>query len=124
MHELSVCQALLRQVDRIAQREQASAVRRVSVRVGVLSGVEPALLAQAFRQARTGSPLAQRAQLLIETVPVRVRCAQCGAESGATAARLRCPACHSTDTCLVAGHELLLAAVDVIRAQAEAERHV
>ncbi|MEN8167275.1 MAG: hydrogenase maturation nickel metallochaperone HypA, partial [Pseudomonadota bacterium] len=48
MHELSVCQALLAQVTEVADREQASEVSRILLRIGPLSGVVPELLEQAF----------------------------------------------------------------------------
>ena len=46
MHELSVCQGLIRQVERIAAENDAHAVSRVVLKVGPLSGVEPDLLKQ------------------------------------------------------------------------------
>ena len=48
MHELAVCQALLERVEAMAAARGARAVKRVTVRVGPLSGVEPQLLASAF----------------------------------------------------------------------------
>ena len=44
MHELSVCGALLDEVSRLAMQHGASAVSMVNLRLGPLSGVEPALL--------------------------------------------------------------------------------
>ena len=43
MHELSICSALLDQVSDLAGRRGASAVQRITIEVGPLSGVEPAL---------------------------------------------------------------------------------
>lgn len=114
MHELSVCQALLAQVSGIARNHGARAASRIVVRVGPLSGVEPALLAQAFPLARAGT-LAADAELVIEPAPVRVRCERCGAQTEAAANRLLCGACGDYHTTLTAGDDLLLVSVELIQ---------
>jgi len=116
MHELSVARALLRQVERVARTHGvdsvSGAVRGVNLRVGALSGIEPDLLARAFPEVARGG-LAQGSVLSIEMVPVRVRCDDCGAESGVAANHLVCPVCASARTRLVAGDELLLVSLDL-----------
>ena len=111
MHELAVCQALLTEVQRVARETRAGAVRRVVLRVGPLSGVEPQLLARAFEVARAGSVAAQ-AELHIEPGAVRVRCLECDTEQDATAQRLVCGRCGSFRTHLLAGDELVLQRVE------------
>ena len=44
MHELSVCLALMSQVERVATEHQARRVEKIVLQIGPLSGVEPALL--------------------------------------------------------------------------------
>ena len=39
MHELAVCQALMSQLDAIAEREQAERILSLELRIGPLSGV-------------------------------------------------------------------------------------
>lgn len=112
MHELAICQGMLRQVMDIADRKQARAVTRILVRIGPLSGVEPQLLAQAFPIASAGTPAADAA-LELESLPVRVRCEQCGAESEASPNRLLCGACGDYHTRLLSGDELLLVSVEL-----------
>jgi hydrogenase nickel incorporation protein HypA/HybF len=112
MHELSIARALLRQVGRVAGAHGGARVRRVTVRIGPLSGVEPALLAQAFPQVVAGTPAAG-AELVIESAPVRVRCLACGHEGEAAPNHLRCRACGGADTRLVGGDELLLVSLDL-----------
>ena len=48
MHELAVCQSLLRQVEEIARRDNARRVELIRLRIGPLSGVVGELLEQAF----------------------------------------------------------------------------
>lgn len=113
MHELSVCQGLLQQVTQIAQQHQAHGVSRITLQVGPLSGVEPRLLQDAFPIARAGS-IAQTAELIIDELPIRVRCKSCGEESDAQTNRLICAACGDWQTQLISGDQLLLARVELI----------
>ena len=114
MHELSVCQAMLRQIQEIAASESASAVNTVVVRIGPLSGVEPELLRQAFPIATAGS-VADGAELQVEELPIRVRCLQCGAETEARINRLVCGSCADYRTRVLSGDEMLLASVELTR---------
>ncbi len=116
MHELSVCQAMLDQVALIADRHRARGVSNIIVRIGPLSGVEPDLLAQAFPIARAGT-IAEDAKLVIESMPIRVRCDRCGAESEVEANRLLCRQCGGHRTRVISGDELLLASVELIKNQ-------
>ena len=94
MHELSVCQALLTQVAEIAVGRGASVVERITIEVGPLSGVEPALLASAFAVLRAGGCSAE-ATLSIESTPVTIGCLTCGAQSQTSPSRLVCAKCGS-----------------------------
>ena len=106
MHELSICQALIAQVEDIA-REHAARVAEVHLGIGPLSGVEARLLQDAYPLACAGTA-AEGSDLKIETAPVRVRCRTCGAESAATPNRLTCAACGDWHTDLISGDEMLL----------------
>ena len=44
MHELGICDSILRTVDGIAKREELEEVRTVTLEVGMLSGVVPKFL--------------------------------------------------------------------------------
>ena len=120
MHELSVCQALIRQVQEIARKHPAVAVTAVKLQIGPLSGVEADLLRQAFPLASAGS-VAEAAQLVIEKLPIRVRCESCGAETAAEANKLVCGACGDWHTRLLSGDEMLLASVEL---ESNAERGI
>jgi hydrogenase nickel incorporation protein HypA/HybF len=112
MHELSVCIALLDQVQSLAREHQATRVERIVLRIGPLSGVEAPLLENAYALAAAGS-IAERAVLDIETAPVVVRCRDCGAETRAEPNRLVCGDCGGFRTNLVSGDEMLLAHLEL-----------
>ena len=114
MHELAVCQALIGQVRDIARQHQATAVTAVNVRIGPLSGVEADLLEQAFPLASAGT-VAEASRLVIEKLPIRVRCEACGAETLVEPNRLVCGRCGDWHTRLVSGDEMLLASVELTK---------
>jgi len=113
VHELSLCQNLIDQLTALVRQHGAMAVSRVEVQAGPLSGVEPQLLETAFLLAREGT-VADTAELVIESPPSRVECADCGAGCVVPTNDLTCTRCGSTDTTLVSGHELILARVELI----------
>lgn len=112
MHELSICQALIEQVARVARDNDAKRVVSIAITVGPLSGVEPRLLEHAYPLAAAGT-VAEHASLVIETVPVRVRCRGCAAESEAQANRLLCAACGAWQVDVIGGEEMLLTRVEI-----------
>ena len=65
MHEFSICRALLQQLETLCRQRGSTTVKRVTLQVGVLSGVEPQLLAAAFRMS-CAEGCARKAELRIE----------------------------------------------------------
>lgn len=118
MHELSVCQSLIGEVERVAAAHGAAAARRIVLCIGPLSGIDMAQLRAAFTVARAGTCAAD-AELEIEDTPVRVACRECGAESAATVQRLVCGRCGGWRTSLVSGDEILLRTVELQRTSTE-----
>jgi hydrogenase nickel incorporation protein HypA/HybF len=120
MHELAVCQQLLLQVDQIAKEQNANVVESITLRIGPLSGVEAHLLTQAFPLAAAGS-VAEHAELIIESLPIRVRCQTCGKETDARPNKLVCGACGDYHTKLISGDEMLLASLSLMKEDEETE---
>lgn len=112
MHELSVCLALLDQVQSIAREHAATEVERIVLRVGPLSGIEAPLLKNAYPLAAAGT-IAEGAELEIEQIPVRVRCTECGAVTRVEPNRLLCGQCGGFRTRVTSGDEMLLANLEL-----------
>lgn len=119
MHEFAVCQDMLTQIKSIAAEQQAAAVDIVTVRIGPLSGIEAHLLKQAFPLAAAGT-VAEKAELIVEELPIKVQCQLCGAETEAKANRLICGQCGDYHTQLISGDEMLLASVELLKEPQEA----
>jgi hydrogenase nickel incorporation protein HypA/HybF len=114
MHELAVVTALVDQVGRIAREKCAHRVVSIVVRVGPLCGVEADLLERAYPLATCGT-VAQGAVLVLERLPVVVRCQVCGADSEVPHNRLLCGSCGDWRTRVISGDELQLATVELER---------
>ena len=112
MHELSVCQDLIRQVEKVAAAHDAVAAERIVLQIGELSGVEPPLLERAFTVARAGT-VAAAAEMEIRTGPVVVLCTECGGRSAVPANRLVCTYCGDWRVRVVEGEELLLLSIEL-----------
>jgi hydrogenase nickel incorporation protein HypA/HybF len=117
MHELSVCQALIGQVERVAKKRDARRVVSIVIAVGPLSGVEAGLLEHAYPVAAAGT-IAEHAKLQIEVVPVHVRCRLCGEESVVPPNRLLCANCGAWQVRVTSGEELVLKRVELEAASA------
>ena len=118
MHELAICQALMNQVESIAAERNARSVVSIVVGMGPLSGVEAQLLQHAYPVASAGT-VAEGAELVIENLPIRVRCSQCGEESEARPNKLVCSTCGDWRTTVISGDELLLMSVELEKASVD-----
>ncbi len=113
MHELSIAQALVEQVEASAKKEQALRVVRVVIAVGALSGVEPEALRAIFPLVAEET-VAADSELVIERVAARVRCRACGHEAPTDDSFfIGCAACGSRDVELVAGRELNITSIEL-----------
>jgi hydrogenase nickel incorporation protein HypA/HybF len=116
MHELAVCQSLLKTVDRVAAEHVAGRVHKIFLQIGPLSGVDPALLQAAFPQASRDTA-AEGADMIIQSMPLRVQCKHCQTLSEASANDLTCRACGHWQTQLISGDELLIERIEMQTAQ-------
>jgi hydrogenase nickel incorporation protein HypA/HybF len=110
VHEYSIVQSLMAHVEAHARQHRALAVRRVVVRIGELSGVEPGLLQTAYDLVKEHG-LCAEAPLDVSTVEARWECRQCG-RPVARGLILKCEACGAPAR-LVAGDEIMLDRIEL-----------
>jgi hydrogenase nickel incorporation protein HypA/HybF len=113
MHELSFCEAVLRQVLGLVPPPDAPVIGRITLRIGPLAGVEPDLLRFAFPLVAAGTSC-ESAMIEIETTAVAIHCRICGERSLVRANRLLCGACGTWRVNCVSGDEMLLAHVEFL----------
>jgi hydrogenase nickel incorporation protein HypA/HybF len=112
MHELSVCQSIIKKAVEIARQNNAYAISKISIQIGPLSGVEATLLQHAFPLACAGT-IAQNAILETQLLPIKVRCNICANENEAKINKLLCSACGAWQTTLLSGDEMLLRSIEL-----------
>jgi hydrogenase nickel incorporation protein HypA/HybF len=111
VHEYSLIEALFGRVEEEARRRGAVAVRRVSVRVGELAGVDPELFRTAYEIFRKGT-LCEAAPLAVSLVAASWSCSGC-ARPIARGAVLRCEACGAPARLADGGDALTLDAIEM-----------
>jgi hydrogenase nickel incorporation protein HypA/HybF len=112
MHELSIADALVKQVEGIVTREGASRTTAITVEVGALSGVDPDALSAAFPFVAEASPAVSQATLQIIQIPATAVCLDCGGSLDILEAPV-CPRCGSTRLSAAEGRALNLRSVEL-----------
>ena len=107
MHELGICDALLKMVRNIAQEEELEEIQRITVEVGTLSGVVPAYMTDCWEAVTDGTEL-DGVEFVVEELQGTARCLDCGEEFPADAGRLRCPNCGGEKLAPLTGRDLTL----------------
>ena len=107
MHEMSICENLLQQVDLHGQKRQQMHAAYIHISIGPLSGVESSLLERAFSVCKMGTT-AHHAKLIVSVSHVEVYCCDCRMTSVVKPNKLICPQCANWKTQLVKGDELSL----------------
>jgi len=109
MHEYSLVRAMVDRVEQEARARNATAISRLAVRIGAMSGVEPELFASAFTLCREG--ILAEAALDIRRSEAAWACPRCAAVVPAGGV-LRCLACDAPAQ-LVTGDEILLEQIEM-----------
>ena len=110
MHEYSIVQALFDQIRDAARARGAVAVRRVTVQIGEIAGVEVALLRTAYELFRERT-ICEHAPLDVETVAARWTCPD-GHGDVERGRALVCPSC-ARPARLAAGDEIVLRQIEL-----------
>ena len=110
VHEYSLIQSLVERVEAEAHARAATAVHRLSVRIGEQSGVDVELFRTAYLTFRERT-MCERAELDVEVVPVEWACEQC-AQRIEPGQPLRCPICRRPAR-LAAGDEIILDRIEM-----------
>jgi hydrogenase nickel incorporation protein HypA/HybF len=112
MHELAITQGILDIALDEANKRGLSRVLSITIKLGEFSGVVPQLIQEYYNLVAKGTP-AENAELIVEKVPVTVRCLACGAESTVPRRQIRCPACQSQEIKMLTGREFYVSSMEV-----------
>jgi len=112
MHELGIANSVLEAVRTESARYPGSKPRKVGVRIGTLTAIDPEALRFCFEAIVKDSEW-EPLRLEIEICPQRQRCSACGHEFLVQDYEVHCPSDCEADTTCVGGEELDLAYIEV-----------
>lgn len=113
MHELAICQGIIEVATGALDGlpSPLPPVSRVNVQIGRLTSVVPDSLGFYFELLTPGTAL-DGATLVIEEVPARGTCTDCGTRFEIEVLAFTCPACGSGFVDLTSGRELQVVSVE------------
>jgi len=112
MHEMSIAQNIVEIVEEILQSQVDSSVLRVFVKIGKLVAVVPESLEFCYDAITAGTTL-EKSKLVIEEIPVRVRCKKCENLFQVQSFVFKCPTCYSIELETISGRELTVSEIEV-----------
>lgn len=113
MHEYSLTQGILDIAIEHAGKNNATRILRVNVKIGGLMAIVEDSM-QFFFEYLSADTLAKGAELLIENVPIMIRCSNCGAESEVSQFEIyKCPECGEMAVKLVSGREFYIDSIEI-----------
>ncbi len=113
MHELSIAEALIEQVEREVRRAGSKGrVLKVELSIGQLSGVHHESLKFALDLLAPGT-LVEKALVEIRRPRAVCVCSQCGGRGEIDQWPLGCPKCGSDQITIEGGRELLLESIEL-----------
>ena len=107
MHELSVAQNVLSEVERL--KKDFSKIKSVQLAIGRLSCINVEALQEALDIAAKDTFL-ENTEFIIEEVSPQVKCVACGKvfDFG----QMRCPGCNALDKEIIHGQELVISSIE------------
>ena len=113
MHEMAVAQNIVQIIeDKLKETEQKGEVKRINIKVGKLTCVEPEALRLSF-DAMSRDTVLQEAALEIDSVPITGQCKDCQKKLTLDKMDFNCPYCGSFRIDLKTGNELFIESFEI-----------
>ena len=107
MHEYSIVQSLVESCEEHANSNNASKVTKVVVKIGVMSGVEPYLLKEAFELFKEET-VCDGCEFVMNIQKVKIECNDCHTTSELEKNEYCCPDCKSVELNVIDGEDMFL----------------
>lgn len=113
MHEISLVKNIFGSLDSVYPEQERKQIKKIYMKVGLLSNVEPILMQNAF-EAVVATERKEYAdcELQIEVLPILVYCDACEKESEVVNYRFVC-SCNRPTNKIIQGNELMISGVDI-----------
>ncbi|MCW8894352.1 MAG: hydrogenase maturation nickel metallochaperone HypA [Sulfurimonas sp.] len=112
MHEYSIVQSLIESCQEHVKANDATRVTKVEVKIGVLSGVEPHLLREAFDTFKEET-ICHEAEFVMNIQKVKIHCNSCKQETELEKNEFVCPKCGSYELNVLDGEEMYLMSLEL-----------
>ncbi|MBK2125199.1 hydrogenase maturation nickel metallochaperone HypA [Fangia hongkongensis] len=112
MHEFSLCQGIIDILNKEEVLTDATAVSKINLSIGKLSGVDIESLKFWFPVAAKNTPL-ESAELLVSEEPAKAKCESCEICYEIEQYYSACPLCGSYEKHILSGQEMLVKNVEV-----------
>ena len=112
MHEYSIVQALINQVEDNVKLNNGSIATKIVIKVGVMSGIEVDLLKRAFDTFKEKT-LCEKAELIINIQKIKVKCLSCFEINELNKNQYICPNCESCELEILDGEDSYLMSIEM-----------
>ena len=114
MHELSLIKSVVNTIYDSFEGQPVRQVKTVTLKVGTVSGIVPRYLTEAWDWFTKNDDLFRGSKLKVEFIHAYSTCLDCNKDYDTIEHAKVCPYCHSENTVLKQGNELLIKEVEVI----------
>ena len=112
MHEYSIVQALINQVEENIKSNNCSFATKIVIKVGVMSGIEVDLLKSAFDTFKEKT-MCEKAELIINIQKIKVKCLSCLKIDELKEYQYICPNCKSSELEVLDGEDSYLMSIEM-----------
>jgi hydrogenase nickel incorporation protein HypA/HybF len=112
MHELSVAEEIINIAHQYIPADNKSNILSVKVKIGKLSNILPDSLEFCY-EALIGDTKLKGSKLIIEEIPITVKCENCGQTTIIENINFQCRNCESSKVKLITGNELNVTELEI-----------
>lgn len=113
MHEIAVAENIIKVIeDKLKESNENGQVKRIDLKIGKLTCVEPGALRLSFQVVSQGTPL-EKASLNINSVSVTGKCKDCKKSFHLEELEFSCPFCSSLRIEIQSGNELFIESFEI-----------
>lgn len=114
MHELGIVMKVIEQAENAARENNVTKVTKLTLEVGEVSTIVPALFRDCYEWAKKRTEFLQESELNLIILEGISFCRTCRKTYKTTEYAKECPYCHGFDTYLVTGNEIRIKDMEVI----------
>ena len=111
MHEMGVIQGVLRIVKNEGEKNQASRILKIHIRMGEYSDVVPEILKEYFEIASAGT-IAEGAEIVLHRTQAVMRCRTCGWQGPVVHGHVVCGDCGGSSLVMLSGRDFIVESLE------------